>query len=92
MKDFLFNGDKELRKAWEEADAQGKRELEEPLRQLLSIELIRSIETCNSANLLILFAEESFKTSSFSHLKALKLSNKISLICFPFLSGHAYTF
>ena len=29
MKDFLFNGNKELRKAWEEADAQGKRELEE---------------------------------------------------------------
>ena len=29
MKDFLFNGNKELRKAWEEADAQGKKELEE---------------------------------------------------------------
>ena len=29
MKDYLFNGNKELRKAWEEADAQGKRELEE---------------------------------------------------------------
>ena len=29
MKDYLFNGNKELRKAWEEADAQGKKELEE---------------------------------------------------------------
>ena len=29
MKDFLFNGNKDLRKAWEESDAQGKKELEE---------------------------------------------------------------
>ena len=29
MKDYLFNGNKELRNAWEDADAQGKRELEE---------------------------------------------------------------
>ena len=29
MKDFLFNGNKDLKKAWEESDAQGKKELEE---------------------------------------------------------------
>ena len=29
MKDFLFNGNKDLKKAWEESDAHGKKELEE---------------------------------------------------------------